>query len=113
MKPTRHLPIVLATFLFSTAAGTVLQAQERVHLPINASFGHVKRVSFQVRNNTKEPMKIMAGPVERVLRPGQTIALKLAVGEKLLSAQASANYPAGSVIVTASSELSDATVVLN
>jgi hypothetical protein len=100
--------VVLAS-VFSS--GAVYAAP--VHSPVYAVFGHPKSVSFNVRNDTKAPLKVMAGSTELTLQPGKTVAVKLTVGEKLVSEQASVNYPVGTVIVTASSELSDTTVALN
>jgi hypothetical protein len=76
-------------------------------------FSHAKTVSFSVRNDTKAPIKLMAGATEMTLAPGKTVAVKLTVGEKIVSQEATVNYPAGSVVITASPELSDTTVALN
>jgi hypothetical protein len=47
------------------------------------------------------------------LQPGTTAPVKLAVGETVIAQETTKNYAAGSVLVTVSSDISDATVTLN
>jgi hypothetical protein len=110
----KNRSVVAATMVVLTSlfAGEAVYAAP-VHSPVLAVFGHAKTVSFSVRNDTKAPLKLMAGTTEMTLEPGKTVAVKLTVGEKVVSEQATVNYPAGSVIVTAGPELSDTTVALN
>ena len=83
------------------------------HAPVNAMmFSHSKMVSFSVRNDSKTPITLRAGDVEMTLDPGKSHDVKIAVGEKVVAVNTTANYPAGTVLATANTDLSDTTIVL-
>lgn len=102
--------VVLASMITSEAA---FAAPVAFHAPVHAMFSTPKRVSFSVRNDSKEPMKIKAGATEMTLLPGKTAAVKLTVGETVVAEESTPHYAAGAVLVTVIPELSDATVALN
>lgn len=102
--------VVLASMITSEAA---FAAPAAVHAPVHAMFSAPKRVSFSVRNDSKDPIKVKAGATEMTLLPGKTTAVKLTVGETVVAQEATPHYAAGAVLVTVTSELSDATVALN
>jgi hypothetical protein len=95
------------------ASEAVYAAPVAFHSPVHAMFSHSKMVSFSVRNDTKAPFKVKAGASDMTLEPGKTVAVKLAVGDKVVATETTANYTAGTVIVTASSDLSDTTIAVN
>jgi len=102
--------VVLASMITSEAA---FAAPVAFHAPVNAMFSTPKRVSFSVRNDSKEPIKVKAGATEMTLLPGKTTAVKLTVGETVVAEESTPHYAAGAVLVTVIPELSDATVALN
>ncbi len=83
-----------------------------IRVPVQASFGRPKMVSFNLRNDSTAPIKLKAGDQKMTVEPGKTIALKLAPGTSVVAEEATANYPAGTVLAVAQPQLSDATLVL-
>jgi hypothetical protein len=95
------------------ASEAMYAAPLAVHSPMHAMFNREKMVKFNVRNATTTPIKVKAGDAEMTLAPGQVVPFKLPVGAKVVVEVATADFPAGAVLATASSELSDTTVQLN
>jgi len=110
----RRLTAATMVVLTSMLAGqAVYAAPVAVHLPVHAVFSHSKTVSFSLRNDTKAPIKLLAGTTEMTLAPGKTVSVKLALGDKIVSEDSTPHYAAGAVVAVASAELSDSTVALN
>ena len=84
-----------------------------VHTPVHAMFSRDKMVKFNLHNSTDAPIKVKAGDAEMTLMPGKDTPVKLAVGTKVMVAEATPHYAEGSVLTVVSSDLSDATVRLN
>lgn len=107
--------VVLASMITSEAAfaAPLASNSQAFHAPVHAMFSTPKRVSFSVRNDSKDPIKVKAGATEMTLLPGKTAAVKLTVGETIIAQEATSHYAAGTVLVTVISDLSDATVALN
>jgi hypothetical protein len=84
-----------------------------VHAPVYAMYGNVKTVKFTLHNNTNQVLKVKAGDTDLTLEPGKTVALKLAIGQKVVAAEQTQSHQAGEVLVVASDSLSDATIHLN
>ena len=70
-----------------------------------------KTVNFSLRNDSNMEMEVKVGESEVILHPGKAVAVKLATGQKVVSVEESPNYPVGTVLAVAGSQLSDATVV--
>ena len=104
--------IVSAMVLASTAlAGSAAFASSLTpHVPVQAMFGRTHTVNLKLRNDSAESMKVKAGQQELTLAPGKTMPVKLDVGEQIIVAEATATRPAGTVLATISSNLSDATL---
>lgn len=83
-----------------------------VRVPVQASFGKPKMISFNVRNETSEPIKIKAGDQKVTVDPGKTVPLKLVPGTSVVADEASAHYAAGAVITVAQQELNNSTLVM-
>jgi hypothetical protein len=81
--------------------------------PVHAMFSRDKGVKFNLHNDTDAPIKVKAGDVDVTLPPGKDVPVKLLVGAKIVVEQATAHYPEGTVVMTVSPELHDATVRLN
>jgi hypothetical protein len=84
-----------------------------MHSPVLAMFSHEKMVSFSMKNATSAPITVKAGEKEMTVAAGQTVALKLPLGTKVVSVNDTKDHPAGTVVVEVGSQLSDATVVFN
>ena len=80
------------------------------HVFHNAMFGKTHTINFKLRNDGAQPAKVMAGDQELTLMPGQNTLVKLNVGDKIVVAEATPVSPAGSVLATVSSALSDSTI---
>ena len=103
--------MVLAASLLATEA--MYAAPIAFHVPVHAMFGKEKTVKLNLRNNTKQPLKVMAGQTELVLEPGKPVAVKLRAGDKVVAEEASASFASGAVLAIASSQIDDATVLIN
>lgn len=108
----RLLPatMVMAAAMFASSA--VYAAPMFGHSD-NAKLSHAKLVSLTLRNESKAPMKIMAGNNEVTLRPGEALTTKLAVGDKIVAEQATEKNAAGTVLAVVSKNFSGATLGLH
>ncbi len=103
--------MVLAAALLATEA--MYAAPIAFHVPVHAMFSKEKTVSFNLRNDTKQPIKVIAGQTELILEPGKPTPVKLHAGDKVVAEEASASFASGAVLAVASSELSNSTIVLH
>jgi hypothetical protein len=71
-----------------------------------------KMVSFRLRNDSNAPVKVKAGDQELTLEPGKPMPVKLPEGATVVAEETTPSFAAGTVLATASSSLSDATVAL-
>jgi hypothetical protein len=106
--------LVVGTMVMAAAmlAGQVASAEVAVPAPLHAIYSHVKLVSFNVRNDTKEPIKVKAGDTEVTLQPGKLVPMKLEVGVKIVAEETTPSFAAGAVLSVVSTDLSDATLAL-
>jgi hypothetical protein len=84
-----------------------------VHSPVHAMLSGQKLVKFNVHNATTAPIKVKAGDAEMTLPPGKDVPLKLPVGSKVVVQEASTHYTQGNVLTVVSSDLNEATLILN
>lgn len=82
------------------------------HVPVHAIFSKTKMVKFTLRNETKETVQVSVSGNTMSIEPGKSTDVKVADGEKILAANTTEHYAAGSVIVVASSAISDTNIVL-
>jgi hypothetical protein len=80
------------------------------NVPVQAKMGKTKLISLQLRNDSKEPLKVKAGDKEMTLAPGVETPVKLAAGTVIVAEETTPSFAAGSVLATVSSELSHATI---
>jgi hypothetical protein len=106
--------LVVGTMVMAAAmlAGQAASAEVAVPAPLHAMYSHVKMVSFNVRNDTKEPLKVKAGDTELILQPGKLVPMKLEVGVKIVAEETTPNFAAGELITVVSNELSDSVLAL-
>jgi hypothetical protein len=86
-----------------------------VHIPVQAKLGKTakaKMVSLNLRNDSAAPIKVKAGDNEMTLAPGKLAAVKVAEGATIIAVEATPSFPAGAVLATVSSSLSQATLAL-
>ena len=100
-------------------AGSILASEAAfasplaLHAPVHAMYGNQNMVKFNLRNGTNDVIKLKAGETELSIQPGKTVAVKLAVGEKVVAEEASTKLAAGEVLATATTSLSNATIVIH
>lgn len=81
-------------------------------VPVQAMFGKSKTVSMNLRNDSKQPIKVKAGNAELTLEPGKVTAVKLNEGQTIVAQEATPDRPAGTVIATVTSGLDGATIAV-
>lgn len=109
----RLLSATMALALSVCATSTMVASPLAVHTPVNAFFGKVKMVSFNVRNDSNQTVKLSAGTTAVTVEPGKTVAIKAAAGDKVTYAEATGTRAAGDLVATVSSELSDNTIAIH
>ena len=70
-------------------------------------------MNFSLRNDSKMEMKVKVGENVIILQPGKAVPVKIPIGEEVVAVDASSNFPTGTVLAVAGSQLSDATIVLH
>lgn len=103
--------MVLAAAIVASESAYASPAMS-ARVPIHAKFGKTKLVSFNLRNDSKEPIKVKAGETEITLEPGKLTPVKLAAGTTIVAQETTPHFPAGSVVATVTSDLSAATLSL-
>jgi hypothetical protein len=103
--------LVLAASLASTPAVFAAPFGFGGHTPVNAA-PKVKNVKFTLRNDSTSPIKVKIGDQEMTLAPGKPVDVKAASGLTVVSEEASATNPAGTVLATVTDVMGGATVVV-
>lgn len=101
--------MVLAAVLL---AGETVHAAPRAASDVQTRVSNGKLVKFDLRNDSKETLKIKAGDQEMTLVPGKTVHVKLPAGTALVAEETTPDFAAGSVLATVSTDLSNATIAL-
>jgi hypothetical protein len=103
--------MVLGVSILTTEA--MYAAPMATYSPMHAMYSTEKLVKFNVHNATNTPIKVKAGDAEMTLPPGKDVPLKLPVGTKVVVQEASTHYTEGNVLTVVSSDMSEATLILN
>ncbi len=109
MKVYSYIATMVAATLLLSETGNATPAIAGMY----AGYTTTKTVRFHLRNDMSQELRIKVGEDAMTLQPGKPIALKLRIGEKVISVQASPSYATGAVIVVGAPELSNATIVLH
>ena len=110
----RTVPVTMAAVLLLVPAPAMLAAPFfNRSTPSTIHSAKVKTVKFQVRNATSEAMSLRAGDQTMTLQPGQTLELKLPMGESLTAGNTTTHYQAGAVLASVEPVLQGNTVVFN
>jgi hypothetical protein len=108
----------IRTALFAAAAFTSTTAVT-LSLPFySTSFAaqaKTKMVAFRVRDDTTFPVQLHCNSQKEdvTVQPGKTISLKVAVGDALVTANSTPNYPAGTRLILVSGNLEDSTIIIH
>jgi hypothetical protein len=82
------------------------------HTPVYATSPHTKMVRLTLRNDSNAAMKVKVGDNDMTLEPGKPVDVKIAVGQTVVTEDASATTPAGTLLATVIDGMSGATIVL-
>jgi hypothetical protein len=102
----------MALALSFSATLPMMASPLAIHAPVNAFFGKVKTIKFNVRNDSNATIKLMAGTTPLTVEPGKTVEAKVNEGDKLTYAEATSTRAAGDLVATATSQLSGNTVAI-
>ncbi len=108
MNRTLLSSMVLGAALLSSGAAFAAAPS----IPTSTPSTHVKRVHFELRNDTDQTITLKAGRQELSIDPGKTKSVRLPVGMNLVTEDATPTNAAGTVLVQVAAMLGDATVVL-
>ncbi|MEO6924848.1 MAG: hypothetical protein ABI142_13560 [Bryocella sp.] len=103
--------LVLASSLVATPALFAAPPSFSADTAIHAT-AKTKTVKFSLRNDTSAPIKVKVGDQEITLAPGHPVKVKAPVGQTVVTEEASANNPAGTVVVTVMDGLDGATLAV-
>jgi hypothetical protein len=103
--------MVMAASLF--AGGVASATPVKLVVPV-AMLDTTKPVRFSLRNDTNAPVKLSVGANanQLTITPGETVEVKLFAGDKIIAAETSGHFQAGTVVTVAQPQLQDATVAL-
>lgn len=104
--------VATSLFLSQAAVSTAYATPAGLHSPIHAMFSKTKLVSISLRNDSGAPLELKVGEDVMTLAVGKTVAMKLAVGTRIVSTQQTVNHAANSLIAQVSSDLSGATIAI-
>jgi hypothetical protein len=101
------ISVALAGLSASTA---VYAAPTSLQVHVHAMFAKSKIVKFNVRNDTGAALELKVGDNVMTIEAGKTVALKLAIGTRILTNVATPTHEAGSLLAEVSPQLDDATI---
>lgn len=64
-----------------------------------------KKIKFSLSNETGAPLELKIGDQVTTLKPGEVVPVKLPVGTRITTNTATANHPAGGLIVEVSDSM--------
>jgi hypothetical protein len=102
-------PLAVACLFASQA---VYASPVSVLSPVNAMFARSKTIKFELRNASASPMELKAGDTVMTLKAGETLAVNLAPGTRIVTNLASSDHPAGTLVLEVSGSMNGTTVTL-
>ena len=103
--------VAISVALIGLSASTAAYAAPTsITVPVHAMFAKSRMVKFSVRNDTGAVLELKVGDSIMTIDAGKTLALKLAVGTRILANTATPTHEAGSLLAEVSSQLDDATL---
>ena len=108
----RSVVAITIAVIGMSASTAVYAAPASVSVPVHAMFAKEKLVKLSLRNDSTMPMELKVGESVMTLEPGKTVAVKLAVGTRILANAATSTHESGALLTEVSASLSDATIGL-
>ena len=94
------------------AAPVVYAGTSNIPSPGHAMFAKTKTVKVALRNDSGSPLQLKVGDEIVSLESGKSVALKLAVGTRIVVNAATDKHQAGELIAEASTSLDNTTVAI-
>ena len=94
------------------AAPVVYAGTSNIPSPGHAMFAKTKTVKVALRNDSGSPLQLKVGDEIVSLDAGKSVALKLAVGTRIVVSAATDKHPAGELIAEASTSLDNTTLTI-
>jgi len=101
----------IATATLTLAAAVTLPLA--LASPAFASDAKRKTITVRLRDDGPYSIQFHCSAREYTIKPGETISLKLPVGDALTTTNSTPKYPSGTKIVSAYPYLNDATIILH
>jgi hypothetical protein len=110
-RSIRTIALAVVSFTAATAATLSLP----LYSPSFAAIAKTKMVAFNVKDDTPYAIQLRCNSraEDATVEPGKTISLRLALGDALVTANSTPNYPAGTKLVLVSSDLENSTVIIH
>ena len=103
--------VAVSVALMGLSASTAAYAAPTsITVPVHAMFAKEKMIKLSVRNDTGAALELKVGDNVMTIDAGKTVALKLAVGTRILANGPTPTHEAGSLLTEVSSQLNDATL---
>ena len=103
--------VAISVALIGLSASTAAYAAPTsITVPVHAMFAKEKMVKLSVRNDTGALLELRVGDNVMTIDAGKTVALKLAVGTRILANAATSTHAVGSLLAEVSPQLNDATI---
>lgn len=103
-------PIALACLLTAQA---LYAAPVTVTPGVHAMFARSKTVKFKLHNGSAAAMDLRAGETSMTLKAGETVALDLPSGTRIVTNSASGDQPAGTLVLEVTPGFSGTTITLH
>jgi hypothetical protein len=110
MKIRSAVAVVVAVAGLSLSA--TVYAAPTVSSHVYAMFAKSQTVKVSLRNDSGSPLELKVGDQVVSLDAGKTVALKLAIGTRIVVNAATSKHKAGEVLAEASSALDNATLAI-
>lgn len=113
MRIRSVFPIAIVAAGIMASASASAYAATDVPVLTHASFSKSqKNVNVSLRNDSGTPLELKVGEQVMSVDAGKTLALKVAVGTRIVMNTATATHPAGEVLTQANAAMNNATIVI-
>ena len=99
MKTRFAFATLLAATFFAAVPATYAAAATMPPSVHAMLFKGEKKIKFSLSNETGAPLELKIGDQVTTLKPGEVVPVKLPVGTRITTNTATANHPAGGLIV--------------
>ncbi len=110
----RIVAAAMASVLSLSAAGSLHAAPLGIFHPTAAdNTAKAKMVSFNVRNDTRQSLVLLAGGQQITIEPGKSAVLKVGEGSDVVNVSGTSHSAAGSVLAKVTKDLQGNTLAIS